>query len=80
LPELGNGEVISSDGERLVIRFSSGERNFIIDLVEKHLVATTEAPVFAKRARATRAPRATAAKKPTKAAAAAAAAAATSAS
>lgn len=40
------------DGERLVIRFSSGERNFIYHLVEKHLNVTQEAPAPAKPSRA----------------------------
>ena len=52
LPDLGSGEVTSMDGERLVIRFSSGERNFIYHLVEKHLNVTQEAPAPAKPSRA----------------------------
>lgn len=51
LPDLGSGEVIAMDGERLVIRFSSGERNFIYHLVEKHLNITAEAPAPAKASR-----------------------------
>ena len=52
LPDLGSGEVTFMDGERLVIRFSSGERNFVYHLVEKHLNITQEAPAPSKPSRA----------------------------
>lgn len=44
LPELGSGEIISVSEERISIRFESGERSFVYDLVEKHLQVTSEAP------------------------------------
>lgn len=63
MPDLGSGEVVSSDGERVAIRFASGERRFVFALVEPHLIVTTEAPVAAKPSRAPRAARAPKAKK-----------------
>jgi hypothetical protein len=45
LPELGSGEVLASTDGRVCIRFASGERNFVYELVAKHLTVTTEAPV-----------------------------------
>ena len=44
LPELGSGEIIVLDGERMTIRFATGERNFVYTLVAKHLQVTSEAP------------------------------------
>lgn len=44
LPELGIGEILTTDGHRMSIRFASGERNFICALVSQHLVVTTSAP------------------------------------
>lgn len=44
LPDLGPGEVISSDKGTIRIRFASGERAFLIDAVAPHLVVTQEAP------------------------------------
>jgi hypothetical protein len=58
MPELGSGEVTASDGERLAIRFASGEKNFVLRLVEKHLTVTAEAPAEAKPSRTSRTPRA----------------------
>jgi len=59
LLQLGSGEVCGWDDHIVTIRFASGERNFVFDLVAKHLVETSEAPVVqkksAKRARTTRA-------------------------
>jgi hypothetical protein len=52
MPELGSGEVIAVDGERLAIRFASGERRFVFELVERHLQVTTEGPPPAKASRA----------------------------
>jgi hypothetical protein len=47
LPELGSGEVISSDKGTVRIRFASGERAFLIEAVERHLSVTQEAPAAA---------------------------------
>lgn len=59
LPELGVGEILASDGERISIRFASGERNFVSALVSPHLVVTTEAvPPTPGKARAPRAKKA----------------------
>jgi hypothetical protein len=44
LPELGSGEITSISEARISIRFESGERSFVYDLVEKHLHVTSEAP------------------------------------
>lgn len=44
LPDLGSGEVMSSDKGTLRIRFASGERAFLIEAVERHLLVTHEAP------------------------------------
>ena len=67
LPELGTGEIVATDGDRLAIRFASGERNFVCHLIEKHLSVTLEAPppppkairaaAKARAARAARAPK-----------------------
>lgn len=45
LPELGSGEIVVADGQRVSIRFASGERNFVYALVEPYLTVTAEAPV-----------------------------------
>ena len=58
LPELGNGEVIASDGDRVSIRFASGVRNFVFRVVAPHLTVTSEAPPLAKPARSARPARA----------------------
>jgi hypothetical protein len=47
LPELGAGEVILSDRGTMRIRFASGERDFLIDAVERHLCVTQAAPARA---------------------------------
>jgi hypothetical protein len=44
LPELGSGEVVSSEKGTMRIRFASGERAFLIESVERHLVTTQDAP------------------------------------
>lgn len=44
MPELGSGEVVWSEKGTVRIRFASGERNFLIEAVERHLVVTQEAP------------------------------------
>jgi hypothetical protein len=44
MPDLGTGEIVAVDDTRVVIRFASGQRNFVYALVEKHLNVTTEAP------------------------------------
>jgi hypothetical protein len=44
LPELGAGEVVFSEKGCVRIRFASGERNFNVDFVARHLTVTTEAP------------------------------------
>jgi hypothetical protein len=62
LPELGVGEIVSSDGARVAIRFASGERNFIYSLVAQHLAVTTEAPPPSVTKKAPRAKKAAAAK------------------
>jgi len=61
MPELGAGEILTSDKGAVRIRFASGERNFIWDMVAGHLTVTTEAPApppkASKRARKTPAKR-----------------------
>lgn len=71
MPELGAGEILTSDKGAIRIRFASGERNFIWDLVAGYLTVTTEAPERpltkpSKRARKTpvKAARATASARP----------------
>jgi Protein of unknown function (DUF3553) len=44
LPELGSGEVVSSGKGTIRIRFAAGERNFLIEAVERHLVGSDTAP------------------------------------
>lgn len=44
LPELGSGEVMSSEKGTMRIRFASGERAFVIAAAEPHLLVTQEAP------------------------------------
>lgn len=44
LPDLGTGEITIVDGERVTIRFATGERNFVYSLVKKHLQVTSDAP------------------------------------
>lgn len=46
LPELGSGELIASENGRVRIRFASGTRNFLWELVASHLTATDVAPVL----------------------------------
>ncbi|HEX6246153.1 MAG TPA: hypothetical protein VFZ61_34755 [Polyangiales bacterium] len=61
MPELGSGEVVSSEKGTMRIRFASGERSFLIEAVERHLVVTQDAP--ARPAPAKRATKAKAKKK-----------------
>jgi hypothetical protein len=44
MPELGSGEILTSEDGKLCIRFASGHRNFMYDLVVPHLTLTSEAP------------------------------------
>lgn len=44
MPELGAGEITASDKGAVRIRFASGDRNFIWELVANHLTVTNEAP------------------------------------
>jgi hypothetical protein len=44
LPELGTGEVLAAEKGCVRIRFASGERNFNVDFVARHLTVTAEAP------------------------------------
>jgi hypothetical protein len=45
LPELGSGEVLSVEDGKIGIRFASGDRKFMYDLVEEHLTITSVAPI-----------------------------------
>jgi hypothetical protein len=55
LPELGAGEILASDREGAIrIRFASGERNFLWELVAAHLQMTDEIPAPAPSAKRTR--------------------------
>jgi len=53
LPDLGVGEVVSFDGDKISIRFASGPRMFMYALVAPHLAITSEpappAPKSSKR-------------------------------
>jgi hypothetical protein len=44
LPDLGNGEILATEGGTLRVRFASGERAFSTELVAKHLTVTQEGP------------------------------------
>lgn len=44
MPDLGIGEVLSVDDGKVGIRFESGERRFMYDLVEPYLTVTDDAP------------------------------------
>jgi len=44
MAELGSGEIMAAQDGRVSIRFASGCRDFMTDLVIKHLTVTTEAP------------------------------------
>ena len=60
LPELGTGEVLSSEKGTVRIRFASGDRSFLWAKAEQHLQVTQAAPPPAakpaKKARAAKAP------------------------
>jgi hypothetical protein len=47
MPELGAGEILTAEKGAVRIRFASGERNFVWEMVAGHLTTTTEAPVQA---------------------------------
>jgi hypothetical protein len=52
LPELGTGEILASERGAIRIRFASGDRNFLWELVAAHLEITLEPPAMpAKSAR-----------------------------
>ena len=55
LPELGVGEVLSVADGKVGIRFGSGLRSFLHELVAPHLTMTTEAPVFPPQSKARKA-------------------------
>lgn len=46
LSELGSGEVLAVEDGKIRIRFASGEKSFVYDLVVKHLTVTQEAPIM----------------------------------
>jgi hypothetical protein len=50
LPELGSGEVLSSEKGTLRVRFAGGERSFLLDLVQPHLQVVAEAPAISSTA------------------------------
>jgi hypothetical protein len=47
LLDLGSGEVVSYDKGTMRIRFASGERDFLVEAVAKHLLVTQEGPARA---------------------------------
>ena len=44
MPELGAGEVLSTEKGAVRIRFASGERSFSVNFAGPHLTVTTAAP------------------------------------
>ena len=44
LPELGSGEIISSDQDTIRIRFAAGEKTFSIESVTQHLAHAAAGP------------------------------------
>ena len=50
LPELGVGEIVSYHDDKMDIRFASGLKTFVYDLVVPHLTITFEAPAAASTA------------------------------
>jgi hypothetical protein len=46
LPELGSGQVVSSEKGTIRIRFASGERNFLIEAVQLYLEVSAEGPAM----------------------------------
>lgn len=46
LPELGCGQVVSSEKGTIRIRFASGERSFLIEAVMAHLAPSAEGPAL----------------------------------
>jgi hypothetical protein len=65
LPELGVGEIVSYHDDKMDIRFASGLKTFVYDLVVPHLTITFEAPAAAPTAskRTAKKPRKRASKK-----------------
>lgn len=49
MPQLGSGEILNEHEGRLCIRFASGNRDFVADLVRPHLSVTSEAPAAAQK-------------------------------
>jgi hypothetical protein len=47
LASLGSGEVVALDKGTIRIRFASGERPFVFELVAPHLTITADAPARA---------------------------------
>ena len=62
LPDLGAGEILAADKGAVRIRFASGDRSFVWEMVQGHLTTTTEAPAPAATKPAKRARKATKAK------------------
>ncbi len=60
LPDLGSGEVLSADKGSLKVRFASGERNFVTELVSQYLTVTIEGPAPRAATKAKRAKKAAA--------------------
>jgi hypothetical protein len=45
LGDLGSGEILGLERGTIRIRFPSGERQFLLKLVQPHLTSTTDAPL-----------------------------------
>lgn len=64
LPELGSGEVLSLQNDKVLIRFASGERCFQLVVAQRHFSSSTEAPAApTRKGKAARATKATKKKK-----------------
>jgi Protein of unknown function (DUF3553) len=50
MPQLGSGEILAEHEGRVCIRFATGNRDFVLDLVRPHLNVTSEAPAAAQKA------------------------------
>ncbi len=59
LADLGSGEVLSADKGALKVRFASGERSFVTDMVAQYLTVTVEGPAPRATAKAKRVKKAT---------------------
>jgi hypothetical protein len=44
MPDLGSGEILAAEKGRVCIRFGSGDRHFVWELVQPHLTVTAAAP------------------------------------